>query len=145
MKYIVKKRIDIVANPTQVWDALTNPEKTRKYFFNAKVISQWKKGSKITFKGRMFFLLKFEMIGRILAIEPEKLLMYTLRNGSDNKSKSVSTVTDKLSYRKGITTLTITDDVGQGDGAEKRFKRSKKGWKKILKGLKGLVEENKEK
>jgi uncharacterized protein YndB with AHSA1/START domain len=132
MKYIVKKSIDIVAEPAQVWDALTNPEKTKKYFFNAKVISQWKKGSKITFKGKMFFFIKYKMTGKILAIEPEKLLKYTLSNNSDKKNSSFSTVTDKLTYKDGITTVSIADDIGQGEGAEKRFKRSTKGWEKIL-------------
>ncbi|MFD0939747.1 SRPBCC domain-containing protein [Pedobacter boryungensis] len=141
MEYVVKQNIKINAKPAQVWDALTDPKKTKKYFFNAKVLSKWKEGSSITFKGRMFLIIKFEMTGKILEIKPEKLLKYTLRNGSDKKSNSFSTVTDKLTYSKGVTTLSITDDVGKGEGAEKRYKRSTKGWKKVLKGLKKLVEE----
>jgi uncharacterized protein YndB with AHSA1/START domain len=140
MKCVVKKSIDIVAEPAQVWDALTNPEKTKKYFFNAKVISQWKNGSKITFRGKMFLLIKFKMTGKILEIKPRKLLKYTLANNSDKKNASFSTITDKLTYKEGVTTLSITDDVGKGEGAEKRFKRSDKGWDKILKGLKEIVE-----
>lgn len=141
MEHIVKQSIKINAKPAEVWDALTNPEKTKEYFFNAKVSSTWKEGSRITFKGRMFLIIKFVMIGEILAIKRESLLKYTLKNSSDKKGKSFSTVTDKLTYAKGITTLTITDDVGKGEGAEKRFKRSTKGWKKVLKGLKELVEQ----
>jgi len=143
MEYVVKQNIKIKAKPTQVWDALTNPEKTKEYFFNAKVFSNWKEGSKITFKGTMFLIIKFEMIGKILDIKPEKLLKYTLKNSSDKKGKSFSTVTDTLTYAKGITTVSIIDDVGQGEGAEKRYKRSTKGWKKVLKGLKEVVEKNK--
>lgn len=140
MEHIVRQSIQIKAKPAEVWDALTNPEKTKKYFFNAKVSSRWKEGSKITFKGRMFLIFRFEMIGKILTIKPESLLKYTLKNSSDKKGKSFSTVTDKLSYAKGITTVKIIDDVGQSEGAEKRYKRSTKGWKKVLKGLKELVE-----
>lgn len=140
-QHIVRKSIDIVAEPAKVWEALTNPEITKKYFFKSKVSSKWKKGSKITFKGRMFFFIKFKMTGEILEIEPEKLLKYTLKNNSDEDNGSVTTVTDRLSYKDGITTVSITDDVGAGEGAEKRFKRSDKGWEKILKGLKKVVEE----
>jgi uncharacterized protein YndB with AHSA1/START domain len=140
MEHIVKQSIKVKAMPAKVWDALTNPEKTKKYFFNAKVASKWKEGSKITFKGRMFLIIKFEMSGKILEIKPGHLLKYTLKNSNDKKGKSFSTVTDRLSYNKGITTVSITDDVGQGEGAEKRYKRSTKGWKKVLKGLKELVE-----
>lgn len=139
-KFIVKKKIEIKATPDEVWDALTNPEKTKKYFFKCKVFSDWKKGSSITFKGKIFFIINFEMRGKILEIEPQKILKYNLKNSN---SSSESIVTDKLTFEKGTTTLTITDDVGQTEGAEKRFKKSNKGWDKILKGLKELVESEK--
>ncbi len=86
----------------------------------------------------MFFIMKIVLKGKILKIKPEKLLQYTLGN---TNSDSFSTVTDKLDYKNGKTILTITDDVGEGEGAEKRYKRSVKGWKKVLNGLKNLVEE----
>jgi len=137
-EYIVKKKVTIKAMPSDVWDALTNPVKTKKYFFNCEVSSDWKVGSPIHFKGKIFLIKKIELSGEILKIEPGKLLQYNLRN-SDNSS--VSTVTDELTYKNGKTTLSVTDNVGEGDGAEERYKKSKKGWDKILKGLKELVEE----
>ena len=140
--HVVKKSIRINATPEKVWDALTNPEKTKKYFFNAEVFSDWKEGSEITFKGRMFLIKKYEMHGKILAIEPQKLLKYTLKNGkADDKEAGSSIVTDELSYNNGVTTVSITDDVGAGEDAEKRVKRSEKGWDKILAGLKEISEE----
>lgn len=138
MDYIVKKKISLNAKPDAVWDALTDPEKTKKYFFNCKVSSRWKEGSPITFKGKMFIIMTIELKGRILKIKPEKLLKYTLGN---THSDSFSIVTDKLTYKNGKTILAVTDDVGKGKGAEKRYKRSVKGWKKVLQGLKELVEE----
>ncbi len=138
-QHIVRKNIAINATPAAVWDALTNPENTTKYFFNCAVYSDWKVGSPIMFKGRIFLVKKIEMHGRINQVEQEKLLQYTLKNDSD--PGTTSTVTDELSYANGITTLSITDDVGMGEGAEKRYKRSVKGWDKVLKGLKELVEE----
>ncbi len=135
--YIVRKKISIKAEPLDVWDTLTNPKKTKEYFFNCEVHSTWKPGSSITFKGRMFFIIKIEMKGEIIKAEPGKILQYTLKNSG---SSSTSTVTDELTYENGRTTVMITDDVGQGEGAEKRFKKSQKGWDKILKGLKEFVE-----
>jgi len=140
-EHIVEKSIAIKAPAANVWDALTNPEKTKKYFFHCKVLSDWKVGSPITFKGRMFFVIPIEMKGTIKKIEPEKLLQYTISNASDD-SGSHSTVTDELTFVKGVTELTITDDVGKGEGAEKRYKKSIKGWDKVLRGLKELVEED---
>jgi uncharacterized protein YndB with AHSA1/START domain len=136
--YIVKKTITINAPAQIVWDALTDPEKTKAYFFNCRVLSDWKAGSPIVFKGRMFWIIPIEMKGTIKKITPGKLLQYTL----SNKGKSTSTVTDELTETDGKTTLHITDDVGRGEGAEKRYHKSVKGWDKILKGLKDLVEDN---
>ena len=137
--FIVNKYIKIKAEPSRVWDALTNPSKTEHYFYNCKVFSSWKAGDPITFKGKMFFFIPIEMNGTIEEIEPGKLLKYTLKN---NKSGTFSTVTDMLNYEDGETTVSITDDVGEGDGAETRFKRSQRGWDKILAGLKDYVEEH---
>lgn len=139
--FVVKKSIAINAPIDQVWDALTDPEKTKEYFFKCRVFSDWKVGSPIVFKGKMFWIIPIEMKGTITKIEPGKMLQYTLSNKSDD-SKTTSTVTDELSEENGVTTVNITDDVGRGDGAEKRYNRSVKGWDKILNGLKKLVEEN---
>src|ERR1700761_5785862 len=136
--YIVHQKIALNAEPATVWDALTNPEKTKEYFFNCRVFSDWKAGSPITFKGWMFWIFPIEMKGKILKADPGKLLKYSLRNGKDGYS--TSTVTDQLIYADGKTVLSITDDVGKGDGAEKRYHRSVKGWQKILKGLKEFLE-----
>lgn len=138
--YVVKKSIDLKVPPEDVWDALTNPEKTKKYFFNCRVYSRWRRGSNITFMGKIFFFIPIEMKGEILEVKPQKYLKYKLDNAG---SPSSSTVTDELSYENGITTLSITDDVGQGEGAEERYNRSVKGWDKILKGLKEFLEDSK--
>ncbi len=138
-QFAVHKTITINATPEKVWDALTNPEKTKKYFFNCEVISGWKEGDTITFKGRMFLIMKIEMTGKIVKAIPGKLLQYTLQNKSASDG-SFSTVTDELTYQNGVTILSITDDVGDGPEAEKRQKKSEKGWDKILNGLKELVE-----
>ncbi|AUD02322.1 SRPBCC domain-containing protein [Spirosoma pollinicola] len=143
-EFIVKREIRIKAKPVEVWNALTNPEKTKHYFFNCEVYSDWEVGSTIRFTGRIFLIKKIELTGQIIKIEPNKLLKYTLTNGdSADELDNFSTVTDELRYENGETILTITDDVGQGEGAEERYERSEKGWDNILKGLKELVETDK--
>ena len=142
-RFVVKKQIAINAAPAAVWDALINPEKTKEYFFNCEVFSDWKVGSPITFKGKVLFVKKIEMNGTILEIDPGKFLKYNLINNDDNDHPSTSIVSDQLTYENGITTLSITDDVGDGEGAAERFEKSEKGWGKILNGLKELVEKEK--
>ena len=143
-EFVVRKQIILKAEPAMVWDALTNPDKTKQYFFNCAVYSDWEPGSTIVFTGRMFWFKKIEMKGQIVAIEPTKLLKYTLTNGAEDEDlDNFSTVTDELSYENGETILSITDDVGQGKGAKDRYERSVKGWDHILKGLKEVVEAEK--
>jgi uncharacterized protein YndB with AHSA1/START domain len=132
MDHIVKKRIRL--------RALTDPNITKKYFFNCGVYSDWKPGSRISFKGRLFLIKKIELDGMILEVKPNELLKYSLRNQGDRTGNSFSEVTDELMYDDGITILTVTDNVGEGKGAETRYKRSRKAWDKVLKGLKKVVE-----
>jgi len=140
--FVVKKEIKIKATPPAVWRALTCPTRTKKYFFNCEVFSDWKEGSSIMFKGKYMLLKSIEMNGEIVEIEPDHILKYTLKKNEGEKN-TYSIVTDKLSFKNGITTISITDDVGQGEGAEKRFKKSEKVWAKVLKGLKKVVEDEK--
>ena len=137
--HIVNKEIILDAPPETVWQALTNPELTKKYFYDCKVISAWKPGSTITFKGKMFWIFPIELTGEIKKIEPRKLLQYTLQN---HGSSGHSLVTDELIAENGKTRLKITDDVGAGPGVEKRFAKSMRGWDKILRGLKRVVEKH---
>jgi uncharacterized protein YndB with AHSA1/START domain len=108
------------SQPSEIWDALTNPEKTKKYFFRCKVFSNWIKGSPIRFTGRIFLVKKIEMTGTILQAEPRKLLQYTLANAGDSNG-GFSTV-----FENGETILSITDDVGHGEGTIKRYQRSER-------------------
>lgn len=138
--FVVRKQILLDAGNAEVWDALTNPEKTKEYFFNCRVISDWKPGSSITFKGKIFWIIPITLKGTIEKIVPKELLQYKLYNKSDKSGFSL--VTDSLTAQNGKTLLRISDDVGQGAGAEKRFRKSDKGWDKVLNGLKKLVENN---
>ena len=49
--YIAKASITINATAEKVWHALTDPRMIKKYMFGTSVISDWKEGSKIIWKG----------------------------------------------------------------------------------------------
>ncbi len=138
-EFIVRKEVRIRAGRWQVWQALTDPELTRQYFFGCRVESSWQEGSAIAFKGRIFGIWPIKMKGTVKRIEPGHILRYTL----ENKGGSTSTVTDTINEDGSQTVLTIMDDVGQGPGARKRYLRSLKGWDKVLPGLKAMLEERK--
>src|SRR5215211_448086 len=66
----------IDAPTSKVWQALVNPEIIKQYLFNTEVISDWKVGSPIIYRGE-WEGKPFEDKGEILAMEPEKLLKST--------------------------------------------------------------------
>jgi len=68
--------VTIKGSVSQVWDALTNPDKIKQYMFGATVESDWKVGSPIVWKGE-WKGKPFEDKGRILEIQQGKRLRYS--------------------------------------------------------------------
>lgn len=136
---IVKNSITINAPASKVWDALTNPEQTKKYMFGCETVSDWKPGSPLLWKGNYEGNEMVFVKGNIVAIEAEKLLAYTTIDPNstiEDIPENYLTVTYNLSEENGQTILTVT----QGDYAtvadgERRYKEAYndgKGWNPIL-------------
>jgi uncharacterized protein YndB with AHSA1/START domain len=145
----IKNSITINASPARVWDALTNPEQTKKYMFGCETVSTWKKRSPLLWKGVQDGKETIFVKGDIVDIKPEKLLIYTTidpHSSIDDKSENYLSVTYELTPQNGHTLLTVT----QGDYAtvaegERRYKESwnnGEGWNPILVEIKKLVERN---
>ena len=147
---MVKNSITINASPARVWDALINPEQTKKYMFGCQTVSEWKKGSSLIWRGEQDGKAIDYVKGDILEIKSEKLLVYetidTLSN-IDDASEEYLCVTYELVPQGNATVLNVT----QGDYAkvaegERRFKEAQnngEGWNPILVEIKKLVESEK--
>ena len=70
--HIAKAETTINASAGKVWDALTDPGMIKKYMFESTVISDWKEGSKIIWKGE-WEGRTYEDKGKILRFEPKKV------------------------------------------------------------------------
>jgi uncharacterized protein YndB with AHSA1/START domain len=75
-RHVSRASIEIEASSADVWDALVNPATAKEYFFGAKVRSDWKEGSPITFTGE-FNGNAYHEKGTILQYRPERLLQYS--------------------------------------------------------------------
>ncbi len=144
---VVESVITIHAPASKVWDALVNPEQTKKYMFGCETVSDWKVGSPLlwqaVYEGKEMVFVK----GEIVRIEPGKLLAYTTIDPNSTIAdipENYLTVTYALSEDNGQTVLTVT----QGDFAtvangEQRYietYNNGEGWNPILVKIKALVE-----
>ena len=144
---LVKNNISINAPIEKVWDALTNPEQTKKYMFGCETVSKWSPGSPLlwqgSFEGKEMVFVK----GHIVEIDAPRLLSYTTIDPNspiDDIPENYLMVTYLLTEENGQTELTVT----QGDYAlvadgEKRYSEAYnkgEGWNPILVEIKKLVE-----
>src|SRR2546427_90916 len=60
----------------RVWDTLVDPEAIRRYMFGTTVVSDWKEGGPIVWKGE-WKGKAYEDKGVILRLEPERILQYS--------------------------------------------------------------------
>jgi uncharacterized protein YndB with AHSA1/START domain len=138
-EFIAKATTIIHAPVSKVWQALVNPEIIKQYLFNTEVISDWKVGSPILYKGE-WEGKAFEDKGEILEIEPEKVLKSTHwspLSGVPDIPENYHTVTYTLSDRGDSTEVTITQD---NNATEQEQAHSEKNWKTVLEGMKSLLE-----
>ncbi len=148
-KLVVTNTIAINAAAHKVWDALVNPEQTKKYMFGCEAISDWKPGSALLWKGTYAGKEMVFVKGNIVDIQPEKLLKFTVIDPNadmEDIPQNYLDVTYTLSQKNAETLLTVVQDgfEGAADG-EKRYKdtyNNGEGWNPILIQIKKLVEEN---
>jgi uncharacterized protein YndB with AHSA1/START domain len=137
--FIAKALISINAPVGRVWDALINPELIRQYMFGTNVISDWKEGSPIVWKGE-WQGKKYEDKGVILKLEPERLIQYSHfspLSGKPDLPENYHTVTIELVSDEVETTVSLSQDNNE---TEKAREHSEKNWKMMLDGLKKLLE-----
>lgn len=144
---IVKNTVTINAPIASVWDALVDPEQTKKYMFGCETVSDWKKGSPLLWEGMYEGKEMIFVKGIIVDIIPEKLLVYTTfdPNGTmEDIPENYLTVTYQLSTEKKQTILTVTQgDFSTVADGQKRYEEASnngEGWNPILVAIKNQVE-----
>ena len=138
-KFTAEAITTIHAPASKVWDAITKPELIKQYLFGSDVISDWKVGSPIIYKG-VWEGKSFEDKGKILEMKPEKLLRSTHwspLSGVPDSPENYHMVTYELSEKDGSTDVRITQD---NNANEEERAHSEQNWKTVLDGMKKLLE-----
>ncbi len=129
----------IHATASRVWEALTNPELIKQYFFGSNIVTDWKVGSPIYYRGE-WQGRSYEDKGVVKVFEPERRLVATHwspLSGVPDTPDNYHTVTYLLTGRGGSTDVTITQD---HNASEEEKQHSEQNWKTVLAGLKQLLE-----
>ena len=131
--------VTIQAPKSKVWEALTTPRLLKQILFGADVITDWKVGSSIIYKGE-WQGKPYEDKGRILKFDLEKLLVTTHwspLSGVPDVPENYHTVSYELSGRDAGTKVTVTQD---NNATEDEKMHSEQNWKMMLEGLKKMLE-----
>jgi len=137
--FIASVSVSIAASPAKVWQALTDPSLVKQYFFGVDLITDWKKGSPIIYRG-VWEEKMFEDRGNILEIIPEKLLLcnyWSSFSGLPDAPENYQNVRYELSMENGGTKLSITQD---NIPSEESKTHSEQNWKTVLDGMRKLIE-----
>jgi uncharacterized protein YndB with AHSA1/START domain len=131
--------VTVNAPIAKAWDALVNPALIKQYMMGADVVSDWKPGSAIVWKGE-YEGKKFEDKGTILKLEPQKVLQYTHYSpltGKPDVPDNYHTVTIELTPKDAATTVSLSQD---NNPDEESREHTSKFWQGMLDTLKGLLE-----
>lgn len=146
---IVKSEIVINATSSKVWDALVNPAKTKIYMFGCETVSNWKVGSELLWQGKYEGKEMVFVKGRIVKIEPDKLLKYTVIDpfaSYPDLPENYLNVTYELLEKDGQTVLTVIQDgfetAAEGEKRYKDVYNNGQGWDPILVEIKKVAESN---
>lgn len=72
----IEYSIEINANTTKVWDALTNPDKIKEYLYGTETVTTWKVGAPIVFQGE-YEGTTYKDKGVVLENNENKVLKYS--------------------------------------------------------------------
>lgn len=138
--FTAEASISVHASPAKVWEALTTPEMVKQYLFGTEMSADsWEVGSSLTYKGS-WEGKEYEDKGKILDIEPEKVLATTYWSsfsGLADSPENYQKVTYKLDAEGENTKLTVTQE---GNQTQEAADKSKQNWEMVLSELKKVVE-----
>lgn len=118
----------IRTTPEKLWEALTDPEFTSRYWNGRVVESDWREGSTLTV--RHDYDDEVDFTATIVAAQPPRRLSYRGMGSPD------SVVTFEITPHGEVTMLEVTH-TGLNDEA---YRATSGGWSFILSNLKSLLE-----
>ena len=125
--------------PEQLWDAITKPEFTSKYFYGSIIESTWEQGA--TYAGWASDRSQQYVDGEVIEASPPRKLVTTwpALYDPETAAEPFSRVTWEIEPAgDGVTKLTVVHD--ELEASPKTAENVAGGWSFVLSGLKTLLE-----
>jgi uncharacterized protein YndB with AHSA1/START domain len=122
-----------------VWDALVDPQVIKRYMFGTEVISGWKQGGPIVWKGE-WEGRRYEDKGVILELEPGQRVRYSHfspLSGLADAPENYHIVTVELADDAAGTRISLSQD---NNRTEEGRRHSEENWRQVLAALKHVLE-----
>ena len=135
----IEAEVEVPGTPETVWDALTNPEKSRGYYYGTDILSDWQPGSRWTSESGDELYLD----GELLEVDPPRRIVQTFHVAIEEPAASdpPSRVTWEITPVTDGTTRVRLIHEGMGQATRDYVDG---GWEHILSGLKRVVEQREE-
>ena len=118
--------------PTELWDALTNPEMTKQYYYGGRVQADLRVG------GRFYYLDpngEMNLDGEVIEIDPPKKLVTTFKATWSPPEGQITRVDYEIEPMGEVCKFTVTHF-----DYEKSMAGVESGWPIIVAGLKTFLE-----
>jgi uncharacterized protein YndB with AHSA1/START domain len=137
--HVITRTLILHAKQDEIWDALTNPEKIKRYMFNYDVTSEWIKGSPITWTGKRKGVDVIEK-GSIIVFEKNNQFKYSMldmTSGLEDTPDNYLYITFDLLKKYDQTELALTIENFNEDN--RRCSHIAKGWDNtVLPGIRKM-------
>ena len=142
---MIKKEVQFNSAKEKIWDLLTNPVMTKEYMFGCEVISDWKVGSPILWRGQTEDGKEIIYVkGNIIEFEKGSKVTFTMFDPNmklDDIPENYLNLTYELEEKDNKTILKLSQGnfASVADG-KKRYEESLKGWEMIIPIMKQITE-----
>ncbi|GAA1943376.1 SRPBCC domain-containing protein [Microbacterium deminutum] len=137
--HISRAQADIEAPPERVWQLLTQPGSDPDIMFGAEVVSDWRVGSSIRWKGE-WEGKAFEDKGEVVEIDPPSRLVVTHfspMSGETDSPDNYHRLSFEFEEAGAGTHVVLTQG---GNATEEAAEHSTANWQQMLEGLKRAAE-----
>ncbi|MEV8213886.1 SRPBCC family protein [Leifsonia sp. NPDC077715] len=141
-EYVARAEIDVAAPRSTVWKLLTSNGARPEIMFGAEVVSDWRVGSKIVWRGE-WQGTTFEDHGRVIELEnleePWRIVLthFSPLSGQPDEPENYHTLRYELDAIPGGTRITLDQD---NNPTREAAEHAQGNWAQMLAGVKTVAE-----